>query len=405
MSDKHSDQNPLRVAFVDHAATPGGGQLGTLAVMQQAAQIVPTAVYFTDGPIAQQARAAAIDTHVLFPGEQFTSAHLLRAAFPLARLLRKLEVDVIVVTSMAVAKTVSVIPTPSVPRILWMREDLRRMRGRGLVSLSWFKGFLPAFDAFLANSRWTLGTLPHPFSDLPTGVAYPVSGIAGSENRPALEPFADREVRVATFSRPEAWKGLDLLVDALEQLVLTDPSKHVRLDLYGGGRVPPAYEAQLRRQVENASFPAVMHGHVDGAADEMRTTDVMVLPSRLPEPYGQVVAQGLHRGCVVVISGHGGATEQIIDGENGLWFAPDDADDLARVLARLWDESALPGRLSLAGQTSTAPLLDDVTVVTTEAEIARLTALAATRSSARVQRRIRALVTPAAVTEERAEGN
>lgn len=364
-----SESATPRIAFVDHAATPGGGQLTTFALMRATRRITPVAVYFTDGPLARRAREAGIETHVLAPDEAFTTRTLVRAVPLLRRALKEIAPDAVVVTSMAAVKTVSAMDTGRSPRILWLHEDVERMRGRGWVTRSWFHAFLPAFDAFLANSAWTLSTLPKPFRDLPHAVAFPVSGIDDVEDVDAdrsIAPFTGRTVRVAAFSRPEEWKGLDLLVEALGRLTASDPAIEVRLDLYGGGDVDADYEQRLRQQVADAPYLAQMHGHVEDVPARMRETDVMVLPSRLPEPYGTVVAQALHKGCVVVISGHGGATEQVRDGENGLWFAPGDADALATTLRRLWDEPDLPNRLSHAARTSIEPLTDAHTVTSTE---------------------------------------
>lgn len=356
-----------RIAFVDHAATPGGGQLTTLGLMQATQRMTPIAVYFTDGPLAQRARDAGIETYVLAPDETFTTRTLVRAVPLLRRALKEIAPDAVVVTSMAAVKTVSAMPPSRVPRVLWLHEDVERMRDRGWVTRSWFHAFLPAFDAFLANSAWTLSTLPRPFRDLPHAVVFPVSGIGAVEDADrTIQPFAGRPVRVASFSRPEEWKGLDLLVEALTRLTTSDPTIDVRLDLYGGGDVDADYEQRLRREVADAPYPAQMHGHVEDVPARMRGTDVMVLPSRLPEPYGTVVAQALHKGCVVVVSGHGGATEQVRDGSNGLWFAPRDADALAATLRRLWDEPDLPQRLSREARASIEPLTDARTVSATE---------------------------------------
>ena len=68
--------------------------------------------------------------------------------------------------------------------------------------------------------------------------------------------------------------------------------------------------------------------------------------STIPEPFGQVVVQGLWARCAVVASTPGGPAEVITDGVDGLLTPCGDVDALAAALERLRSDHDL--RLSLA---------------------------------------------------------
>jgi glycosyltransferase involved in cell wall biosynthesis len=93
-------------------------------------------------------------------------------------------------------------------------------------------------------------------------------------------------------------------------------------------------------------------GHVP--AEEMpqllRKFDVLLLPSTWPEPFSRIVLEGMISGLVVVATPTGGTTEILTDGENGLLFAPGDAEDLARKITRLMDDPELRRKLAHAGK-------------------------------------------------------
>ena len=71
---------------------------------------------------------------------------------------------------------------------------------------------------------------------------------------------------------------------------------------------------------------------IDGRDDmpaAYKLADIVVSASLEPEAFGRVAVEGLAMGRLVIAPAHGGALEQIIPGENGWLFAPNDAQDLA----------------------------------------------------------------------------
>jgi glycogen synthase len=149
-----------------------------------------------------------------------------------------------------------------------------------------------------------------------------------------------------------AEKGVDTAIKALEKLVLGQDLRSIRLSVAGSDSTD--YENYLRSQVTQAGLNDYVSflGHV--SAKEMpkllQKFDVILVPSTWPEPFSRMVLEGMISGLVVVATPTGGTTEILTDGENGLLFAPGNAEDLAQKIASLAADPEFRHRLALAGQ-------------------------------------------------------
>ncbi len=72
--------------------------------------------------------------------------------------------------------------------------------------------------------------------------------------------------------------------------------------------------------------------------------------SVIPEPFGQVVVEGMAAGLPVIASDAGGPAEVITDGVDGLLCPPRDAAALAEHLRRLADDPDERARLGAAAR-------------------------------------------------------
>jgi len=79
------------------------------------------------------------------------------------------------------------------------------------------------------------------------------------------------------------------------------------------------------------------------AAELLRQVEVLVVPSRWPEPFGIVALEGIASGCVILASDAGGLPEAV--GSCGLTFPNGNVPELARLLGRLLNDPALRTRL------------------------------------------------------------
>jgi glycosyltransferase involved in cell wall biosynthesis len=92
-----------------------------------------------------------------------------------------------------------------------------------------------------------------------------------------------------------------------------------------------------------------------GESEDMPATysafDVSLMPSALPEPFGNVVAESMAMRTAVIATRIGGIAEQVEDGKSGLLVEPNDPDMLAAAIERLLNDEALRHRLEENGWT------------------------------------------------------
>jgi glycogen synthase len=149
-----------------------------------------------------------------------------------------------------------------------------------------------------------------------------------------------------------AEKGVDTAIKALEKLVLDQDLQSIRLSVAGSDSTN--YENYLRDQVAQSGLNDYVSflGHV--SAEEMpkllQKFDVILVPSTWPEPFSRMVLEGMISGLVVVATPTGGTPEILTDGENGLLFAPGDAEALAQKIASLAADPEFRHRLAWAGK-------------------------------------------------------
>jgi glycosyltransferase involved in cell wall biosynthesis len=81
--------------------------------------------------------------------------------------------------------------------------------------------------------------------------------------------------------------------------------------------------------------------------------DCLVHASTVPEPFGQVVVEGMAAGLPVIASNEGGPAEVITDGVDGLLCPPGDPSALAALLLRVAADPDLRSRLGAAARVRT----------------------------------------------------
>lgn len=142
-------------------------------------------------------------------------------------------------------------------------------------------------------------------------------------------------------------KGPDLLLTAAAQTG-RDDLELVLVGSYGFDPNSPltAYELELRARAQSVRapvrfVPSVARGEL---APLLQSADVLVVPSRWPEPCGLTVGEGMAAGLAVAAAQIGGIPEVL--GSAGALFPRDDAGALAGVLEALADDPALRARMS-----------------------------------------------------------
>jgi glycosyltransferase involved in cell wall biosynthesis len=349
---------PVRVVVLDHTAQLGGAELAllrTCAALDRA-RVDVTVVLFADGPLAGQLRDAGVAVRVLpldpriagtdraaagrsVVGAARSVAVTLPFVVRLARLLRALDADVVHTTSLK-ADLIGLLAAPLARRpLVWHVHD--RVA----------EDYLPAPVArvlraaarrgprhVVVNSMATVRTL----LPLPRGwtLAYP--GLAPEQVAadPAARP-APAEPVVGLVGRVSPTKGQREFVEACA--LLADRFPAARFRIIGAALFAErAYEDEVRALVAARGLAdrVELTGWV---ADPVATIDglsVLVHASPVPEPFGQVVVEGMARGVPVVATAGGGVDEIAVatDGtERCLLVPPRDVPALADAIARVLD--------------------------------------------------------------------
>jgi glycosyltransferase involved in cell wall biosynthesis len=203
-------------------------------------------------------------------------------------------------------------------------------------------------------------------------------GIALEELNPNIPPadFRDRygiptdAFTVGLVGLLIPWKGQELFLDAARQL--RDAIPELRMLIIGG--VPAectGYAKRLRKRVreEGLDNTITFTGHVSGMPAVYAGLDVAVSASTSPEPLGTMVIETMAIGRPLVAPNHGGAAEMADHGENALLFEPGNADSLAEMILRLYEDRALGHTL---GQAARAKALRTFDVATHVAAVERV---------------------------------
>jgi glycosyltransferase involved in cell wall biosynthesis len=154
------------------------------------------------------------------------------------------------------------------------------------------------------------------------------------------------------IGRLAPWKGQDVFLRAFAQAF---PDGRQRAVIVGDalfGEAEVAYGEGLRRLAEKlgVAHRVEFRGYREDIIREMRALDVLVHASITPEPFGQVVIEGMSAQLPVVASRGGGPEEIITHGVDGLLYSPGDVAALAQILAQLEAEPQLRAQLGGAGE-------------------------------------------------------
>ena len=161
----------------------------------------------------------------------------------------------------------------------------------------------------------------------------------------------ERKLCILVIGRINTWKGQEILVDAIGKLQPSDAGK-VDVRIVGGvfdGQ--NEFVERLERQISQLRLGETIkiHPFETDPTTSYRSADVVVVPSRLPEPFGLVAIEAMAFGKPVIASRHGGLAEIVEDGKSGLLFEPGCPAALAAAIKTLLDKPQLAAAYGQAG--------------------------------------------------------
>ncbi len=166
------------------------------------------------------------------------------------------------------------------------------------------------------------------------------------------ESLATRPPTFGIVGRIAPWKGQGLFVRAFAAAF---PSGAERAAIVGAPMFgEEACERDLRALIARLGLTerVQLRGFREDVWSELAQIDVLVHASTIPEPFGQVVLEGMAAGLPVIAPDEGGPAEVIADGETGRLFAARSTDALAAAMRALGSDPRARERLGSAARSS-----------------------------------------------------
>jgi glycosyltransferase involved in cell wall biosynthesis len=155
------------------------------------------------------------------------------------------------------------------------------------------------------------------------------------------------------IGRFNSWKGQQLLLEAVAHLAEIEMER-VRIRLVGsvfGRQYHFAEEIARKIQMLGLSHIVEVFPFTPDPSEHYRWSDVVVVPSTKPEPFGLVAIEAMAAGRAVLAARHGGLTEVVVDGVTGILFAPGSAKALAASISAYLSYPAMAVEQGESGRT------------------------------------------------------
>ena len=352
----------LKVVYVDHVAQLSGGEIALLRLLPHLDRVNPHVVLGQDGPLVEQLHLAGISVEVLPLAPRArdlrraevrldrldarAAVSTARYVLRLARRLRRLRPDLVHTNSLKAGVYGSLAARLAGIPVVWHVRDriaLDYLPGSAITLVRRMSRHLAT--AVVANSKATMATL-EPAAN-PT-VVYSVVPEAIQRVAP-VNRVDGRPMTYGIVGRLAPWKGQDLFLRAFARAFPDGPERGVVVggalfgeDDYARGLGQLAETLGIAGRVEFRGFRTDVW-------DELSRLDVLVHASTIPEPFGQVILEGMAAGVPIVAARSGGPAEILDDGVTGMLYEPNDPEQLAAAMRRLLD-AALRERLSAAAR-------------------------------------------------------
>ncbi len=319
------------------------------------------------GPLEDALRAQGLEVHVMplikVSRSLFSPRGLFRLPGDVVRALRALgrvvqgrRIDLVYTNTLAVLAGAFWARLRGVPHVWHVREIILEPRAVSRFFQIMARSFSKRLICNSEQTRlWIAAGRPDQAVTVWNGVAVLDEGVPTAasriEARRRLNLPLDLPL-ILMVGRINAWKGQDLLMEAVDTL---DPSGGLPFQMVFVGSAPPGrpeFTEHLNRRIAASPHAAriQLRPFTEAITDYYRAADILVVPSREPEPFGRVAIEGMACALPVVAARHGGLVEIVDNGTTGFLFPPNDATALAEALRMLLQDAALRQRLGEEGR-------------------------------------------------------
>lgn len=345
----HGDERRrLRVVYLDHVAQLSGGEIALLRLLPHLDTVDAHVILAEDGPFADALVQAGISTEVLSMSERargLRKARVTPGSLPigsvvgtivyivrLAVRLRRLAPDLVHTNSMkagvygSIAARLAGIPVVWHVRDRVARDYLPRSAVR-LVRLMTRK----LASAVVANSHATMDTLDAKVQPIIVYSVVPEALTPRELNvRPTPQPLT-----IGMIGRLAPWKGQELFLRAFAEAF---PNGDARCLVVGSAMFGEGdYATRLRELASELGLGSRVEfcGFSTDIWRELARMHVLVHASLIPEPFGQVILEGMAASVPVIAAKSGGPAELISHDVNGMLYAMGDQAALSQAMREL----------------------------------------------------------------------
>lgn len=199
--------------------------------------------------------------------------------------------------------------------------------------------YLPhlASASTLVNSRFSLETIRGALAPLAHRSSVIYNGVASPDSPEPPRERLEGALRILYLGRLSPRKGPDLVIDAAARL--RDQGRPATVTLLGTAfEGYEWYEQQLRDQASASGIDVDFAGFHESIWPFLAACDVLIVPSRLEEPFGNTAVEGVLALRPVIASDSGGLREAAGGYRTARLVAPDDATDIAWEIVSITDD-------------------------------------------------------------------
>ena len=358
----------LKVVYLDHVAQLSGGEIALLRLLPALDRVNAHVILAEDGPLVGRLHLAGISTEVLRLAETArdlrkgdvrrggvsprtaaaTAAYVVR----LAARLRALAPDVVHTNSLKAGIYGSLAARLAGIPLIWHVRDR--------ISEDYLPG--PCSEVDQTDGQTVRDCRGSKLS-LDAGhagrTAQPGGAVFGAARGPQRRPprataRAEVPLTFGVVGRLAPWKGQDFFLRSFAHAFPDGPERAV---VVGGALFgEDAYARQLPVLARSLGIAdrVDLRGQRTDVWDELSTLDVLVHSSITPEPFGQVILEGMAAGVPVIAADAGGPAEILEHDVTGILYAPKEVAGLAAAMQRMRDKD-LRARLSAAAHLGLSP--------------------------------------------------
>lgn len=200
--------------------------------------------------------------------------------------------------------------------------------------------YAPALFArrILVNSEFSLAVMAAAYPRLVARSVVVRNAVPGPPASSPPRSHLDGQLRVLFIGRLSPRKGADIAIAAVR--ALNEGGIRASLDIVGSAfEGYETYEESLQTAIKDAAMTdrIFLRGFHRGVWKFLDENDVLVVPSRLDEPFGNTAIEGLLAARPLVASDTSGLREATADVSTAWRVVPDSVPDLVDALVKVFD--------------------------------------------------------------------